>query len=331
MMSLRSWRETILLNQFNMYAIECTDLERRYTEGGKTVSALNGVSLRVKPGEVFGLLGPNGAGKTTLVKILSTLLLPSSGEVLVLGLDVRKEAKRIRSQMGLVLGGDRGLYPHLTARETLLYWAALYGVAPRASSVRTDFLLGLIGLKDVAHRRVETFSRGMKQRLHLARGLVGSPKILFLDEPTIGMDPVAADEFRTVLRGLEAEGCTIFLTTHDMAEAEAVCDVAALIDKGKIIAEGSPISLAKMMAPVNAIEFEWVDGTIVTELTQIAGVRSVSHLGHGHEYRADLLHSEAVGPVIKLLAARGVTHLRTVRPTLRDAYISAIGNRGLAI
>ena len=182
--------------------------------------ALKGVNLEVARGEIFGLLGPNGAGKTTLTKILSTLLLPTSGRAEVLGLDVTKDAAALRPRIGLVLGGERGLYNRVSARENLRYFADLYGVPPERRPGRIDEVLDWVGLTESADRRVEEFSRGMKQKLHLARGILHQPEMLFLDEPTIGLDPKSARETRKLVRGLIAQGVTIFLTTHYMFEAE---------------------------------------------------------------------------------------------------------------
>src|SRR5436190_11933180 len=207
------------------------------------VVALDRVSLSVPEGEIHGLLGPNGAGKTTLVKIFSTVLLPTSGEARVLGRNVVREAQLVRPLIGIVFGGERGLYPRLTARQNLEYWGALYRLATPQVRRRVEELLERVGLTERADARVETFSRGMKQRLHLARGLVGNAKVLFLDEPTTGMDPLAAREFRRLVVDLRAEGRTILLATHDMVEAETVCDRVTLIDRGRIVATESPGTL----------------------------------------------------------------------------------------
>src|SRR5436189_1793843 len=170
-------------------AVEVRDIGRVYTTRRRiTVTALDGVSLSIPSGEVHGLLGPNGAGKTTLVKILSTVLLPTSGRASVCGHDVVGDTKAVRPLIGIVFGGERGLYTRLTARQNLEYWGALYRLSGREIKRRSVALLERMGLTDRADQRVEEFSRGMKQRLHLARGLMGDAKVLFLDEPTTGMD-----------------------------------------------------------------------------------------------------------------------------------------------
>ncbi len=180
-----------------MAAIEVHDLCRTYrTHIGivrrrrTDVQALAGISFEVEPGELFGLLGPNGAGKTTTIKILTTLLLPSSGTASVLGFDPAREPGEIRRRVGHVFGGDRGLYDRLSALDNLRYFADLYRVPVREKKARIDYLLELVKLKGRERQRVETYSRGMRQRLHIARGLLHDPEVLFLDEPTIGLDPV---------------------------------------------------------------------------------------------------------------------------------------------
>lgn len=168
-----------------------TDGLRRVFEPKKRpeVVALAGLTLTVARGEIHGLLGPNGAGKTTLVKILSTILLPSAGTARVMGLDVVGDAAQVRPLIGIVLGGERGLYNRLTARQNLHYWCALYKMEPGATRTRTDAMLERVGLLDRADDRVQTYSRGMRQRLHLARGLLHDPPVVFLDEPSTGLDP----------------------------------------------------------------------------------------------------------------------------------------------
>ena len=189
-----------------MLAIETHELTRSYPSGAGQPErrALDGVSLAVDTGEVRGLLGPNGAGKTTLVRLLSTVLLPSAGRASILGHDVVRETAQVRRQIGIVFGGDNGLYKNLSARDNLLFWAALYDVPARETRGRVDALLARVGLQTRTDQLVRTYSRGMKQRLHLARGLVANARVLFLDEPTIGMDPMAARDFRALRRSSRA-------------------------------------------------------------------------------------------------------------------------------
>src|SRR3954466_15406415 len=204
-----------------MAAIEARELRRTYkTSTGVfrrrtlEVEAVRGVSFEVAEGELFGLLGPNGAGKTTTIKMLITLLIPTSGSAHVLGLDVVKNAREVRKRIGYVFGGERGLYERLSALDNLRYFAELYGVPPREQRQRIDELLELVNMRGRERERVEGYSRGMRQRLHIARGLLHRPEVLFLDEPSIGIDPVGARELRQTVARLRDQGTTILLTTH---------------------------------------------------------------------------------------------------------------------
>ncbi len=218
--------------------------------------ALKGIDLTVERGAIFGLLGPNGAGKTTLVKILSTLLLPTQGQAFVLGHDAVREAEWLRPRMGLVLGGERGLYTRISARENLRYFADLYGIPYSEREHRINEVLARVDLEEAADRRVEEYSRGMKQKLHLARGILHRPQILFLDEPTIGLDPKSARETRKLVRSLVADGVTIFLTTHYMFEAEELCPKLAVLSKGRIVAQDTVANLRHLVGGDRTIDVE---------------------------------------------------------------------------
>src|SRR5205823_6119273 len=245
-------------------------------------AALRGVDLKIEPGELFGLLGPNGAGKTTMVKIFTTLLLPSSGTGLVLGLDAVKEQWALRRRIGFVFGGERGLYWRLSGLDNLRYFADLYRVPPEVSRRRIPELLERLGLAGRERDRVELYSRGMKQRLHLARGLLNDPEVLFLDEPTIGLDPVGARELRVIVRELADAGKTIFLTTHYMFEADAIRDRIAVIKGGEIVAEGTPSSIKTVVQDQGVVEFEVVGipADRLVGLRTLPGVTSVAVADH---------------------------------------------------
>ncbi len=217
---------------------------------------MRGISFSVERGELFGLLGPNGAGKTTTIKMLITLLLPTAGEARVLGLDVVADARAVRRRIGYVFGGDRGLYERLSGLDNLRYFAELYGVSGRSQRRRLDEVLELVGLKGREQERVEGYSRGMRQRLHIARGILHDPEIVFLDEPTIGVDPVGARELRKMIGDLVSAGKTVLLTTHYMFEADALCDRIALIAKGTIVGEGTPAALKAAVADGRVTEIE---------------------------------------------------------------------------
>ncbi|MGQ0535868.1 MAG: ABC transporter ATP-binding protein [Methanobacteriota archaeon] len=212
----------------------------------ETITAVDHVDLAVRRGELFGLLGPNAAGKTTLVKLLATLLLPTEGTARIAGFDVAKESDAVRRTVGVVLGGERALYWRLTARENLWYFSRLYNMPSGAANPRIEELLGIVGLADRADERVENYSKGMKQRLHVARGLLNDPEVLLLDEPTIGLDPRAARSLRALVRRIvEAHGKTVVLTTHYMYEADALSDRVAVMDRGRIIACDRPAELKR--------------------------------------------------------------------------------------
>ena len=317
-----------------MNAVEVEEIVRvfepRRRRRGEAVVALNGVSLGIPEGEIHGLLGPNGAGKTTLVKILSTVLLPTSGRARVLGHDVVDETKRVRPLIGIVFGGERGLYTRLTARQNLEYWGALYRLPAAEVRERARALLERVGLVERADQRVEEYSRGMKQRLHLARGLIGDARVLFLDEPTTGMDPLAARDFRRLIAELKGEGRTILLATHDMVEAETVCDRVTLIDRGNVIATESPRSLGRLLSRFQRVDVEGADELLLAEIEAVAGVAGVTRSSDGAA-RIDVDEEGALGEVLRLLVGRGVTSVKTSLPSLEEVYVGLIGDRGLEV
>src|SRR5438105_14134287 len=264
-----------------MAAIEAAELRRTYkTHTGtfrrraKEIEAVSGISFAVEPGELFGLLGPNGAGKTTTIKMLITLLIPTGGTARVLGLDVVHQAREVRKRIGYVFGGERGVYERLSGYDNLRYFAELYGVPAREQKRRIEELLELVGLKGREHERAEGYSRGMKQRLHVARGLLHDPEVLFLDEPTLGLDPVGARELRATIASLTAAGKTILLTTHYMFEADALCDRIAVISKGEIVAEGTPGDLKRGVEQGSVVEVE-VYGVAETTIERVRGLEGV--------------------------------------------------------
>jgi len=312
-------------------AVDVQEIRRVFTPRKREpVVALDGVSLAIPAGEVHGLLGPNGAGKTTLVKILSTVLLPSGGRAFVGGHDVVTETEAVRPLIGIVFGGERGLYTRLTARQNLEYWGALYRLSGAQIKERSAELLERVGLTERADQRVEEFSRGMKQRLHLARGLMGDARVLFLDEPTTGMDPLAAREFRALINQLKGEGRTILLTTHDMVEAETVCDRVTLIDRGRILATETPRSLGSLISRFQRIDVEDAPREVLEAIRAIDGVSSVTTLEDG-TVRIEVHEEGATTLVLKELVDVGVTAVKTSLPSLEEVYVQVIGDRGLTV
>jgi ABC-2 type transport system ATP-binding protein len=293
------------------------------------VEAVRGVSFTVERGELFGLLGPNGAGKTTTIKMLITLLLPTSGEARVLGLDVVRDAREVRKRIGYVFGGDRGLYERLSAYDNLRYFAELYGVSGKAQRIRIDEVLELVGMKGREQERVEGYSRGMRQRLHIARGILHDPEVVFLDEPTIGVDPVGARDLRQMIADLVAVGKTVLLTTHYMFEADTLCDRIAVIAKGQIVGAGTPDELKGNVGGgrVTEIEVFGVDQPTVARLRALEGVTAVA-IEERDQKQVLVVQStgerELTAPLLAQLDGFEVGRVASREPTLEDAYVSLV-------
>jgi len=320
--------------------IEVSGLTRTFRSGrglvsrvrgrpAKEVHAVRGVSFAVERGELFGLLGPNGAGKTTTIKMLITLLLPTGGRASVLGHDVVAHAREVRRRVGYVFGGDRGLYDRLSGRDNLRYFAELYAVPAREQRTRIDELLELVGLTGREQERVEGYSRGMRQRLHIARGLLHRPEVLFLDEPSIGIDPVGARELRSTVKALVSGGTTVLLTTHYMFEADELCDRIAVIAGGRIVASGTPAELKQRVTSGSVVEVEvfGVSDGVLGRLHALPGVRTVTVEERG---QAQLLivgsdpGAEVTQPVLSCLDGARVGRVFTREPTLEDAYVELV-------
>jgi ABC-2 type transport system ATP-binding protein len=300
-------------------------LRRRKTE----VHALRGISFEVERGELFGLLGPNGAGKTTTIKILATLLLPTSGSARVLGFDPARQPREVRPRIGHVFGGDRGLYDRLSGLDNLRYFADLYRVPVREKRRRIGELLELVRLNGRERERVETYSRGMRQRLHIARGLLHDPEVLFLDEPTIGLDPVGARELRETIAQLGHSGKTILLTTHYMYEADELCQRIGVISNGQFVAYGTPADLKAGVADRTVIEIETF-GIGDDELDRLRAVRGVASVATETREQASVvlvqstLGAELVQPLLRALDSTTVGKVIAREPTLEDAYVELV-------
>ncbi|HEY3228110.1 MAG TPA: ABC transporter ATP-binding protein [Roseiflexaceae bacterium] len=265
--------------------------------------AVDGVSLEIAQGELFGILGQNGAGKTTLIKMLCTALLPSSGSASVAGYDIVHEARRVRGAIGLVSGEERSFYWRLTGRENLAFFAALYHVPPSEVRRRIELLLQGVGLTNDADRPFRTYSTGMRQKLAIARGLLNEPQVLFMDEPTRSLDPISAQGVRRFVADyiIGELGSTVILATHSMAEAEELCDRVALIRTGRIVAHGSVDQLRQTLhyGVHRELRLRHMPPDLPDALRRIPGVLSL------HVAREDGLHvlDLAMGAEGALLAA----------------------------
>ncbi len=296
----------------------------------KSTLAVDGVTFAVERGELFGLLGPNGAGKTTTVRMLTTLLLPSGGTGSILGRDVVRETAEVRKHIGFAFGGSRGLYLRLTALQNLRYFAELYALEPQYVEKRIPELLELVGLQGRESDRVETYSSGMVQRLHLARALLHDPEVLFLDEPTVGIDPVGARLLRQTIKDLQAMGKTILLTTLYMAEAEELCQRIAIINHGHLVALDSPDALKKQISGDSVIEASLASAQareVLAKLQQMGGRNTVS-LKDTSEPEVISICTPEPSSVLELLSpylnTRSIFDLEVRSQTLEDVYVTII-------
>ena len=307
--------------------IIATGLVRHFGSGDSLVRAVDGVDLRVEAGEIFGFLGPNGAGKSTTVRVLTTLLKPSAGSATVAGFDVATQADKVRRSIGVALQ-DAAIDPLMTGRELLDLQSVLYGIPKNVAAKRAPELLERVGLTAAADRRVGTYSGGMRRRLDLALSLVHEASVLFLDEPTTGLDPMSRLTLWEEVRRLNREGTTVLLTTQYLEEADQLADRIAIIDHGKIVREGVPRDLkAQVGSPTLFID---VDSAHVDSARAILGrfgdLRPTSEgkLGVGLVQGA-----EAVAAVIRTLDEAGVhvRHLELNEPSLDDVFAEATGYR----
>jgi ABC-2 type transport system ATP-binding protein len=307
---------------------------RRRKEPAAWFTAVDGVDLHIQRGEVFGLLGPNGAGKSTTIRMLCTLLEPTSGTARVNGFDIVKQSNQVRQSLGTVLAGERSIYWKLTARENLEYFAALFHIPPKVAQPRIDELLERMELTSRANELVEKYSTGMKQRVAIARALLAKPPILLLDEPTLGLDPQAARRVRELVKELKAEGHTILLTTHYMEEADQLSDRIGIIDQGKVIALGTPVELKRRISQQDAIRLEVAGwrAEMAESLRQLPTVENVTprYTGADSLWEVNLLaaNSRAVLPgIIDRLNTNGtrVVNMNVVQPSLEDVFIHLTG------
>jgi ABC-2 type transport system ATP-binding protein len=297
----------------------------------RTVAALKDVSFEVLPGEILGLLGPNGAGKTTLIKILATLLLPTSGDAWVNGFHIQDDEDDLRASVGCMLMGERGLYWKLTGRENLEYFGALYHLSSTQRRHRAQEIIALLKLADICDRPVESYSSGQKMRLAFGKTLVNDAPLLILDEPTNTLDLPSAAELRAIVRQLRQEGKTIIYTTHIMAEAEMLCDRVAIIDYGQLLAIGA---VDDLKGSLRRDQVTHIKGTISDQaLSNLRALPSVSQATLGTENGQSKLTvvvdegQAALSRIIATLLDQGavLTSIVSEEPTLEDVFIARTG------
>lgn len=323
------------------FAIETESLSRIYKIRGskeekkirKELIALQDVSLQVQQGELFGLLGPNGAGKTTLIKILTTLLAPSSGQAYVAGYNVVAEPHKVRSRINMVSGGETSGYGLLTVRENLWMFSQFYGMPSRQANERIDALLKMVGLEERKHTKSSDLSTGLRQKMNIVRGFLTDPEVLFLDEPTLGLDVGAAREVRRLIRAwLEADSRrTLLLTTHYMVEADELCDRVAIINKGRVLACDTPSALKQRLQREALFELRVasLNGLSTPLLESLPGVRKATPCVRGEWTALNFILEEeaALSGVINHLTRANIKILRLDKhePTLEDVFVDLVG------
>ena len=316
-------------------SIETRTLRRVFKgiPGAGDVVALDSVDLAIEDGEIFGLLGPNGAGKTTMIKILATLLLPTSGEAYVKGLEVSKNASKVRKVINLVSGGETPGYGILSVKENLWFFSQLYGLSRQAANDRIKGLVTQLGLDNYIDTRMSKLSTGFKQRLNLARGFINNPAVVFLDEPTLGLDVLSAKQLRTMIKSWMTDGTkTVLLTTHYMAEADEMCNRVGIIDQGRILACDTPQRLKAKIASRPSWKIEVTPNiqeldTLKT-VPGVIGISEVSNIETGTSTLKLVLEDESVmSDLLSTISRNGsrVLNMGKSEPTLEDVYINLVG------
>lgn len=310
------------------------DRIKRYSLFKKTkesIEAIKGLNLNIKKGSIHGLLGINGAGKTTAIKILTTLLEPTSGQAYVCGYNILKEKKAIRKQVGLVLGGQNMVYLRLTAIENLKYFGSLYGIPNKELDIKTNELLSIVGLNDVKNIRVEQFSQGMKQRLQIARALINDPAVLFLDEPTVGLDVIISKEIRKTIKNIVLEkNITVLLTTHYMQEAEELTSEITILHHGKNIFTGTPHMIKDREDKIITINLKEKNELLIERLKNIQQINKIELIEGKYNvfYKVDIVP----GLIMKIAIENefNIDEFKIITPSLENAIISITNNAGVS-
>jgi ABC-2 type transport system ATP-binding protein len=322
------------------FAIQTQSLGRIYKiRGGKKeepkqLEALKDINLEVQPGELFGLLGPNGAGKTTLIKILTTLLAPSSGRAWVSGFDVNQDPVKVRRNINMVSGGESSGYGLLTVRENLWMFSQFYGMPSKVANQRIKQLLEVVGLADRMNAKSSDLSTGLRQKMNIVRGFMTDPEVLFLDEPTLGLDVGAARDVRDFIQSWMAENPTrtLLLTTHYMVEADNLCDRVAIINQGKVLACDKPSRLKRRLQQdaIFNVEVSPLNGVAVDVFEGLPGVRKVTHNSQDGFSQLDLIleTDDALSGVVATMTSHNIhiLNLQKREPTLEDVFVDLVGH-----
>ncbi|MGF7107907.1 ABC transporter ATP-binding protein [Treponema pedis] len=317
------------------HVIEVTNLSRTFkTHTGflkkktEVVNAVQNVSFKVNQGEIFGLVGPNGAGKTTIIKILTTILAPTGGTCKVLGYDTFGQEKQIRPHINFIFGGEYGVYRRLSAKDNLTYFSNLYKIPAHIQNERIPKLLNLVGLAERANYRVETYSKGMIQRLQIAKGLINNPQIIFMDEPTIGLDPIGATELHTIIKRLTAQSKTIVFTSHYMHEVQELCQRVAIINKGNLLICDTVDNLMEQIDNIISMTVEIRNKIDTKKILEIEGVIETEWLNKDCSklrIKYTTGYNNIAACIIEALESNNIIKMDISEPSLENVYIKLVG------